>query len=245
MLIGGEYTQVVPELHVDVEAFAFSMFRPDFEDRVFLFWATAFGDSPKEAMSKLKQVKDTHPPNTLQSLEYTDMDLERDYALSQLTDIPDHKERWVCDTAWIKEDIDFVTATKRFWVDLPEKVMTVYTPIHLKSARSAPDMAVSLQTNHYLALYATYQDPDQDEFHIKWMADSMHEMEKVSVGAYMGDADFQVRPTRYWSDEAGRKLATIRKMFDPTKRFCGYLTKDDQEHITALQNVVLADERVN
>jgi len=44
----------------------------------------------------------------------------------------------------------------------------------------------------------------------------------------MGGVDFQVRPTKYWSDEFTRNLAAIRKKFDPENLFLAYLTNGDQ-----------------
>lgn len=75
------------------------------------------------------------------------------------------------------------------------------------------------------------------------MAKQMLELEQSSAGAFLGDADFQVRPTKFWSDEAASRLATIKQKWDPQGRFCGYLTKDAK--VQSLDNALHASGKAD
>jgi hypothetical protein len=65
----------------------------------------------------------------------------------------------------------------------------------------------------------------------------MAEVEKHSVGAYLGDSDFQVRRTKFWGNEQGKKLREIRKNWDPKGTICGYLDDGDKSGVEGLGNV--------
>ncbi|KAJ5476891.1 FAD binding domain protein [Penicillium sp. IBT 31633x] len=95
------------------------------------------------------------------------------------------------------------------------------------SRRKLPDMALSMQSDHYLALYACWEQDSDDDRCRTWMRNVIKKLEKHSVGAYLGDADFQVRKSKFWADDNTKRLIKIRQKWDPTGRNCGYLDQED------------------
>lgn len=57
---------------------------------------------------------------------------------------------------------------------------------------------------------------------------SMDDLRKSQRGSYLENKDFQFHDTKYWSDEAGKRLMSIRKRWDSQGRVCGYLDKGDK-----------------
>jgi hypothetical protein len=55
----------------------------------------------------------------------------------------------------------------------------------------------------------------------------MEEVGRHSVGAYLGEYDFQTRRSKFWGDDEAKRISEIRKKWDPEGRICGYLGLDD------------------
>jgi hypothetical protein len=64
----------------------------------------------------------------------------------------------------------------------------------------------------------------------------MEKVERHSVGAYLGDSDFQVRKTKFWADENAMRLMEIRRRWDPAGGICGYLDREDISGTQGLDN---------
>jgi len=98
------------------------------------------------------------------------------------------------------------------------------------------DMALSMQSDHYFAAYAIWEDDADDTRCQTWVREIFKEAEKHSDGSYLGDSDFQVRRTRYWGGEQGRKLMKLRREWDPQGRIAGYLDQGDKSGTEGLAN---------
>ena len=84
-------------------------------------------------------------------------------------------------------------------------------------------MALSLQSDLYLATYVVAEDAGQDAVCRDWVNDTMARLEPLTIGCYIGDSDFERRPQKFLSDEAFAKLTAIRADRDPDGRFPDYL----------------------
>jgi FAD/FMN-containing dehydrogenase len=85
-------------------------------------------------------------------------------------------------------------------------------------------MAFSLEANVYLATYAIWTDPEEDERHRAWVHGHHARLaEQVGRGAYIGDSDFGRRADRFMAEEHFRRLAEIRAQRDPDGVFASYL----------------------
>ncbi|KAK4190900.1 hypothetical protein QBC35DRAFT_539546 [Podospora australis] len=92
-------------------------------------------------------------------------------------------------------------------------------------------MALSMQSAHYVALYAVWASEKDDERCDTWIWESFQEMEAKGVveGSYLGDADFQFREAgwRFWTEEKRGMLEEVRARWDPTGKICSFLDKDE------------------
>lgn len=194
----------------------------------------ARANTEAEAKSYLQVLADTRPPNALQCIEQKPSDQVQDYEESLVLMPPHH--RWVADNVYLDNEVDFAETVKEAFTTLPKWGIAFWEPMNPVSREPLEDMALSLQTDHYFAHYAAYKDPAEDEWHDTWVKRSMDRLRKNQKGAYMGDKDFQFHDTKYWSEEAGKKLMLIRKRWDPEGRICGYLDKGDKSGADGLSN---------
>jgi len=100
-----------------------------------------------------------------------------------------------------------------------------------------PDMALSMHTDHYFALYTIWKDAKDDGEMKGWVKGIMKGVEKYSEGAYLGDSDFQVRKTKFWGKDQGKKLMDLRRRWDPDGCISGYLDEGDRSRQDGLANV--------
>lgn len=100
---------------------------------------------------------------------------------------------------------DVVNVCKRVFSQLTSKgVIAFWKPRSPVSQRPLPDMAFSLHTDYYITIYALYGDGADDSSHCAWVVNYIGELEKHFIDTYLGVADFQVRDTKFSSDEAGK-----------------------------------------
>jgi hypothetical protein len=99
------------------------------------------------------------------------------------------------------------------------------------SKKPLEDMALSMHSDHYFALYSIWEDEDEDERIQAWIRNILKNVEQHSVGAYLGDSDFQVRRSKYWSDENANRCNKVRQKWDP-----GYLDFGDRSGVNGLPN---------
>lgn len=202
---------------------------------MFTFQATAYGFTDEEVMGKLKTLKETRPPDALQCTEDADTTLEEEYVVAEAAN--PSQRRYIADDVYISPTVDMVEVCRKSFTTLPKNAWAFYEPL---LPRPLSNMSLSMQSNHYIGLYSATQDPSEDALYKSVIAERTLELEKSAVGAYLGDADFQVRPTKFWSEEAFARLRAVRKKWDPSGLFCGYLTEGDKSGVEGLDNALRA-----
>jgi hypothetical protein len=161
--------------------------------------------------------------------------LEQEYSHQKQANPAGH--RYHCDNAFINNDADIPSVLEKALTTSPSKeTYAFWTPMSPWSQRDIADMAVSLRTDHYLALYTICKDEEDDIKCRNWADDVIKDVKKYFAGSYTGDIDFQVRTTRFWSEENGKRLMEIRRKWDPTGIICGYLDTGDKSGVDGLDN---------
>jgi FAD/FMN-containing dehydrogenase len=90
-------------------------------------------------------------------------------------------------------------------------------------------MAFSVEAEVYVATYAIYTDPADDDRYAGWVHGRTAALADAhGAGVYLGDTDFTRRQDQFLSDEAYRRLAAIRAARDPSGRFASYLSCDPE-----------------
>jgi hypothetical protein len=194
-----------------------------------------FKDNDDDAKTALKPAEDSFPGEPLVHRFCEETSLEEEYANQAHANPSGH--RYYCDNAYINNDADIPAVLEKALTTSPSKeTYSFWSPLSPRSRKPLPDMALSLQTDHYLAFYTICKDEKDDEKCANWVRDVMKDVKKHSVGSYLGDIDFQVRTTKFWGDEQGKKLMGIRQIWDPEGRICGYLDNGDRSGIEGLDN---------
>jgi hypothetical protein len=94
------------------------------------------------------------------------------------------------------------------------------------TARTLPDMAMSIHSDHYVSLLGIYDDSAQDDEQTSWIVDYMRKLEPFVLGTFVGDAHVLERPSNYWSEEAKERVLRVGKKWDPSGRIRGMLLSD-------------------
>lgn len=132
--------------------------------------------------------------------------------------------RYCSDDAYISNDADVPAVLEEACLTLPTRESFIlYYAMYPTSRRKLPDMALSMHSDHYFAIYAVWKDAADDERVRTWVASTMKRVERHGVGSYLGDADFRIRGARFWGVEEGKKLVEMRKRWDPEGRVAGFL----------------------
>jgi hypothetical protein len=86
-----------------------------------------------------------------------------------------------------------------------------------------PDMAFSLESDLYIALYSVWENAAEDAKHQAWVTERMKELEPFSEGIQVADENLAARPSRYLTDANHRRLETLRAKHDPMGLFHSHM----------------------
>ncbi len=137
--------------------------------------------------------------------------------------------RYAADNAWL------VGSTKEVAPRLRELFTTLPTTktfalwFSMAPLRPLPDMALSLQTDIYLAVYTVWDDESDDVRCRTWLQNQMQALGPINVGQYLGDSDFLTRNAKFVSNANWQKLEALRAKHDPQHVFHGYLSNNKAE----------------
>lgn len=210
---------------------------PEGKDEIELFVLfVAMKDDPQEAEIALKPAQDTRPDGTSSEWFCEEDSLDNQYNKQAQANPENH--RYCAENAFIDNNADVPAVVEEAFTTLPHrKAFTLWYAMNPCSQRKLPDMALSMQSDHYVALYTIWEDESDDVRCRSWVKNVMEKIERHAAGAYLGDSDFQVRRTKFWADENAKRLMDIRRKRDPEGRICGYLDQQDRSGVNGLANV--------
>ena len=82
-----------------------------------------------------------------------------------------------------------------------------------------PDMAYSVEDETYVANYAVWTDPAEDEANVAWATERMRELEPLASGIQLADENLGLRPGRFVTAENLARLDELRAAHDPDGLF--------------------------
>jgi FAD/FMN-containing dehydrogenase len=137
--------------------------------------------------------------------------------------------RYAVDCTWSDAPArELAPLVAEFWSELPTEhsfaIWYGWAP-----DGTLPDMAFSIEGHPYLATYAIWADPADDERHRDWVLRHTQRLAELGKGVYLGDTDFTRRPDRFLAAENFARLEMIRAQRDPDGVFCSYLIADGAE----------------
>ncbi|KAK4160015.1 FAD binding domain protein [Cladorrhinum sp. PSN259] len=138
---------------------------------------------------------------------------------------------------------------EKIFTNLPtKKSSALWFFMNPTSRRELKDMALSKQTDHYVALYAVWSgrnveargtSGDDDGVEIEdaetkcdeWIRELAASQE--NEGSYLGDADFRFRDydslKKFWGEGVKERLEGVRQKWDREGRVCGFLRGFESE----------------
>jgi FAD/FMN-containing dehydrogenase len=192
---------------------------------VLLLHTTAMCDTAEEAKRVLAPLAHCPIAHLAISHERGPTSIEAENEAQALQNPENH--RYAADCTWTDARASELAPLLRgLWSELPTEhsfaIWYGWSP-----TRPLPDMAFSVEGRAYLATYAIWPDPADDERHRDWVVRHTARLAAaVGKGVYLGDTDFTRRPDRFMSDENFRRLEEIRRRRDPEGLFCSYLIAD-------------------
>lgn len=227
--------EIAADYDEDTEVVAVGVTPPGFSAPCIIPLFVTFKNTLVEAEAALSLANTTRPEGALVELVNQPTSLAKEYQDQGAANPEGH--RYCSDNAYIKNDADVAAVLEEAFTTLPDpKAYSLWFSMAPGSRRKLPNMALSMQSDHYFALYTIWEDQGDDERCLKWVKDVMKEVEGHSEGAYLGDSDFQIRKTKFWSDENAERLMRIRKEWDPKGTICGYLDVNDASGVNGLVN---------
>lgn len=228
--------KLAPACDTDTEIVGVGQYPPGIDEICILILLVTMKDTPEEAETALRPAQESRPAGSLKEwfCEYDDM--SKEYDNQEAANPAGH--RYCSDNAYLRNDADVAAVLQDAFLTLPhKKAFTLWYAMNPCSQRQLPDMALSMQSDHYFALYTIWEDESDDTRCMAWVRNVMKSVERHSEGAYLGDSDFQVRQTRFWGQEQGERLMDIRRKWDPEGRICGYLDVGDASGMKGLSNM--------
>jgi hypothetical protein len=188
----------------------------------------AFGDDETAMKTKLQQVDESHPTGAVSRCFYQTTSLQHEFAIQEKSFPVNHY--YCVDNAFMKNDVDVADVLERAFATLPtKKSLVLWNTLVPRSRSELPDMAFSMQSDHYFAMYGICELETVYPNCKSWVRETMAEVEKHEVGAYVGEFDLEARQTKLWADESRTKLMQIIQKWDPDGRFCSYLGLDSTD----------------
>ncbi|MFT3790960.1 MAG: FAD-binding oxidoreductase [Rudaea sp.] len=119
---------------------------------------------------------------------------------------------------------ELVPAVRELFTTLPTPRSHIYW-LNWGKPRQREDMALSMQSTVYIAVYTLWDDPAQDEAMTRWPVEQMRKLESLACGAQTNDENMARRPAAYFSEQARTRLEALRQRHDPQHRFVSFLER--------------------
>lgn len=155
----------------------------------------------------------------------------RPVSFTELYDGPGSVEpegvRWTSDGMWTNaKGKELIEPAKQLFHDVPTPESHVFW--YPWRRQEFEDAAISVQGDLYLAAFAGWHDPAQDEHYLAWPTGHMRRMEALSEGIQLADENLRERSARYLLPEHEQRLERLRAEHDPDGRFHSYLTTAEE-----------------
>ncbi|KAI9688383.1 MAG: hypothetical protein M1822_001332 [Bathelium mastoideum] len=226
---------ISPNYGNETEIVAVSVHPPDMDQRCIMALFVTFQSTENEAEAALAPANQTRPNGFFMEIVNKRTSLAQEYCDQANANPQGH--RYIAENAYVKNEADVPAVLEKAFTDaVNQKSFALYFAMAPCSRRSLPDMALSMQSDHYFALYQIWEDERDDSVNRDWIHQRMAEVVPHAEGAYLGDSDFQERQTKFWTDEKAERLMQIRRQWDPDSVICGYLDTDDKSGVDGLTN---------
>jgi FAD/FMN-containing dehydrogenase len=196
---------------------------------VCLLSATAFVDTLDEARAMMA-VLDESPVLGESLLVERDQHTPIDSLLDLSPSLWPDGMRYLADTAWSDSPAEIIRRTRDHYLRAPSRrsfASTWFSTGAQGVASRHPDAAFSMTARTLTLCYAVWEDETRDEANGRWHRTMIDDLDEVTVGHYIGEADIVHHPIRHersFRPEQWRRLQELRRRYDPSGLFRGPFT---------------------
>ncbi|HET6393109.1 MAG TPA: FAD-binding oxidoreductase [Blastococcus sp.] len=192
--------------------------------------AKAYTDTEEEAREQLALFESC--PARPQAL-WTMLEVPTDHVtLTRMADggrFADSK-RWMADNVGTRADFRDLWPTVQdlveTWPDSWESHVLIFNWDN-DAQPPRPPMAFDLEGDLFYSVYAAWDDPAEDDEHIRWVTDHVRALEPTATGTMLADENLAHRPFRFMSDENLLRLDELRTRWDPDGLFVAWLGRPE------------------
>lgn len=218
--------EIASTLENTIELTAVGSYHEGIQDPCTMIILLALSDDKTLVEKLLRSAEDSRPNGALSASVCQETNIQREY---------DHKamaypigKRYKADNVFLRKDVDIVSLLEPVFTKLPTRQsLSLWSSMRPRSNQPLTGMALSMQSDHYLAVYTIWENEADDAQYGAWLSSIMEQLEPQSVGSYLGEYDFQARPSKCWGTEEYQKLVEIKRKWDPDNRICGCLGLED------------------
>lgn len=146
--------------------------------------------------------------------------------IANLTHFPPNL-RWCADNMWVDASVSDLLPGLHQIADTMPPAPSHSLWLNWQPPSTRPDMAFSLETKHYLAVYGEWKKPADDPLYQNWATEQMQNLSPFSAGIQLADENLARRPARFMRDENLAKLDAIRRNYDPDGLFRSWSGRPD------------------
>ena len=181
---------------------------------VLLLHTTAMCDTTEEAERVLAPLRACPIADRAVLHETGLTTVEQENAEQAAQNPEDH--RYAVDCTWTDaRAAELAPLLRALWSELPtEHSFSIW--YGWAPSRPLPDMAFSIEGHAYIATYAIWTDPAEDERHRAWVVDHTTRLAELGKGVYLGDTDFTRRADRFLAPSNFRRLRRSGRSATPT-----------------------------
>lgn len=228
--------KITPDYDPETEIVAVGATPPGLNQTCVIPLFVTFKNSMEEAEAALAPANQSRPEGFLVEMVNQETSLAKEYRDQANANPSGH--RYCAENGYVKNDEDVAAVLEQAFTTMPSpKTFALWYAMAPCSRRELPDMALSMQSDHYFAIYTIWEEEKDDDFCQKWVRSIMKEVAPKCDGAYLGDSDFQIRQTSFWTEVKAKKLMELRRKWNPDNRLCGYLDHGDKSGMEGLMNI--------
>lgn len=184
------------------------------EELCYLVKFTTMGSTLTEAEQSLRQIQETRPCGTITEWKNQEETFDGIYEIQAKANPSLHY--YYTDNAFLDNNADVASVLESAFCLPPGKSYAFWNPMYPCSRRELPDMALSIQSDHQVSIYAISENRDEAEHHKGWLQKTMAKIRPHAVGAYLGEADPGTLPgSWFWGECNARRLTEVRQKWDP------------------------------
>ncbi|OQE14013.1 hypothetical protein PENFLA_c041G01942 [Penicillium flavigenum] len=218
---------MVPEADEDTEIIM-TAFYPDSEHEVCLklHFVTMKSDATaaENALLKLHQ---SRPSGALRESVCQKESLTHLYEEQAMANPDSHY--YHTDNAFLADTANVTDVLRESILGLPRgKSYAFWYPMYPRSQRAVSDMALSVPSNHYFAIYTISESKNTAAQSSKWVDMTMEKINEHAVGSYVGECELKLPHEWYWKGQNAQRIEEVRQKWDPNSLFCAAHECDSQ-----------------